>query len=257
MEGSQLVEEGQKRYSEAVGAGSAIGIPDIDYMDRSSIWDCTPAFAGSNILGASSSSNHGSHSMAHPFQYRRFQENLNPFSISATHPLTDPGFVTNPAVADNRHVGFSMATNPVTEPDLLVQETRRDSSENNLTSISEPDFQGLATFSNTIPKTSPGDKDKTDLDQGSDTSSPTRRKRRPYSKLQLLHLEREFQLCMYPCRERRVWLSQVLNLTERQVKIWFQNRRTKLKRTMEREKRENEQMQRDMASLAMKFYSAQ
>lgn len=156
MEGSQLVEEGQKRYSEAVGAGSAIGIPDIDYMDRSSIWDCTPAFAGSNILGASSSSNHGSHSMAHPFQYRRFQENLNPFSISATHPLTDPGFVTNPAVADNRHVGFSMATNPVTEPDLLVQETRRDSSENNLTSISEPDFQGLATFSNTIPKTSPG-----------------------------------------------------------------------------------------------------
>ncbi|XP_038075977.1 homeobox protein Hox-D8-like [Patiria miniata] len=82
----------------------------------------------------------------------------------------------------------------------------------------------------------------------------SRPKRRPYSKLQLLHLEQEFQRSMYPCRERRAWLSQVLSLTERQVKIWFQNRRTKLKRTTEREQRENAQMQRDMANLAMRFY---
>ncbi|XP_072014422.1 homeobox protein Hox-A9a-like [Amphiura filiformis] len=80
-------------------------------------------------------------------------------------------------------------------------------------------------------------------------------KRRPYSKLQLMHLEQEFQQSMYPCRERRAWLSQLLSLSERQVKIWFQNRRTKLKRTVEREKKEHAQMQRDMATLAMQFYA--
>ncbi|XP_054766188.1 homeobox protein Hox-A3-like [Lytechinus pictus] len=88
-------------------------------------------------------------------------------------------------------------------------------------------------------------------------SDGCRAKRKPYSKLQLLHLEDEFKRSMYPCRERRAWLSQVLELTERQVKIWFQNRRTKLRRTVEREQRENEQMQRDMADLAMRFYVPQ
>ncbi|XP_072169143.1 uncharacterized protein [Diadema setosum] len=84
-----------------------------------------------------------------------------------------------------------------------------------------------------------------------------RSKRRPYSKLQLIHLEDEFKRSMYPCRERRAWLSKVLELTERQVKIWFQNRRTKLRRTMEREQRENEQMQRDMVDLVMRFHVPQ
>ena len=49
------------------------------------------------------------------------------------------------------------------------------------------------------------------------TTGLVRPKRRPYSKLQLMHLEQEFQQSMYPCRERRAWLSQVLSLSERQV----------------------------------------
>ncbi|KAK4010899.1 hypothetical protein OUZ56_020022 [Daphnia magna] len=94
-------------------------------------------------------------------------------------------------------------------------------------------YHHLSPYPSQCP--SPPRDDKDSLDSGIRVNGKGKKMRKPrtiYSSLQLQQLNRRFQRTQYLALPERAELAASLGLTQTQVKIWFQNRRSKYKKMM-------------------------
>ncbi|XP_039260504.2 uncharacterized protein LOC120336802 [Styela clava] len=190
------------------------------------------------------------HPHHYPYQLPYLHDANLLHSPAITHGILPSPYHCAPKILEGQYPKTSenqmsqrMYTHPST-PGQKISSSESDSEDRRqikITATSDSDHS-------TSPMCSPNDRDLSSQENHSDTENKSKSEncltkvegkcqgkskrvgRRLFTGFQILELEKTFALKPYLSRMERAYISQKVNLTECQIKTWFQNRRTKEKR---------------------------
>ncbi|XP_042505461.1 homeobox-leucine zipper protein ANTHOCYANINLESS 2-like isoform X2 [Macadamia integrifolia] len=159
--------------------------------------------------------------------------------VGGTRVVADIPYTNMPAgaIAQPRLVASSLAKSMFTSPGLSLALQTSMEGQGSDASRNGENLDSTARASKEDGYESRSGSDNMDGASGDDqeAENPPRKKRyHRHTPQQIQELEALFKECPHPDEKQRLELSRRLNLETRQVKFWFQNRRTQMKTQLER-----------------------